>query len=335
MKFSVVVSIYKVEKFLENCISSILNQSYTNFELILVDDGSPDNCPLICDKFKDLDSRVKVIHKKNEGLVSTRKAGLKIATGEYICFIDGDDFIQNDMFEHYHQILLKNNVDIILGNFTAFYENGNKQVYKQNLNSGLYGKTEMEQKIYNRMLSCEPFYSFLIFPSLCVKCFKKHLVEKAYDTMLNEITLGEDAAITYPCLLDANSIYITDYSGYMYRQNQSSMTHSYDKNLYIKIKNLLTYLEKASEIRNWDCGNQISEYKLNLLFEALNNELFYNHIDSFKTKKKNFLVYLNDESFKKCINKIKIKGFKNKFKVFMFKIKLIYGFYLMGKINGK
>ena len=99
--FSIIVAIYKVEKYLSQCIESILAQSYKNFELILVDDGSPDNCPVICDEYAKTDSRIKVVHKNNGGLVSARKAGIEIASGEYICFVDGDDFVQYDMLEQY------------------------------------------------------------------------------------------------------------------------------------------------------------------------------------------------------------------------------------------
>ena len=94
MLFSIIVPVYKVEKYLKCCIESILTQSFSDFELVLVDDGSPDNCPKICDDFAKQDKRVKVIHKQNGGLVSARKAGVKVASGEFIVNIDGDDYIK-------------------------------------------------------------------------------------------------------------------------------------------------------------------------------------------------------------------------------------------------
>ena len=94
---SIIVPVYNVEKYIERCIKSILNQSFTNFELILVDDGSPDNCGKICDEYKKKDSRIKVIHKKNGGLSDARNAGLNIATGKYIGFVDSDDIIHPQM----------------------------------------------------------------------------------------------------------------------------------------------------------------------------------------------------------------------------------------------
>ena len=108
MKFSVVVPIYNVEKYLNKCVESILNQTYKDFELILVDDGSPDHCPEICDEYAERDARVRVIHKENEGLVAARNTGIKEAKGEYICYVDGDDWIANNLLETVWKKALKN-----------------------------------------------------------------------------------------------------------------------------------------------------------------------------------------------------------------------------------
>lgn len=99
MLISVIVPIYNAEKYLKICIDSIINQSYYNIQIILVDDGSEDNCPAICDEYAQLDTRIIVIHKKNQGLVLARKSGLQIATGEYITFVDADDYIDIDTYE--------------------------------------------------------------------------------------------------------------------------------------------------------------------------------------------------------------------------------------------
>ena len=93
---SVIIPVYKVEKYINRCVESVLVQNYHNIEVILVDDGSPDNCGIICDKYAETDSRIKVIHKKNGGLSDARNAGLDIATGQYICFIDSDDYIEKE-----------------------------------------------------------------------------------------------------------------------------------------------------------------------------------------------------------------------------------------------
>lgn len=109
---SVIIPIYKVEEYLEECITSIVNQTYSNLEIVLVDDGSPDNCPHMCDEWAGRDSRIKVIHKANGGLSDARNAGIGIASGEYIAFVDSDDFIKLDMLEKLHAALVKADADI-------------------------------------------------------------------------------------------------------------------------------------------------------------------------------------------------------------------------------
>ena len=116
-KISVIMPVYNVEKYLKKCIESVLSQTYKNFEIILVDDGSPDNCGKICDECAQKDERIKVIHKENGGVSSARNAGLKIATGDYIIFIDSDDYINENMFAHMIKNAKGNNSDIVVCNF--------------------------------------------------------------------------------------------------------------------------------------------------------------------------------------------------------------------------
>ena len=113
MMLSIIVPIYKIEEFLRQCVESILAQSFQDFELILVDDGSPDSCPEICEQYAEKDSRIKVIHKLNGGLVSARKAGLKAASGEYIGYVDGDDWIEPDFYEKLMRKAMNFDADIV------------------------------------------------------------------------------------------------------------------------------------------------------------------------------------------------------------------------------
>ena len=112
-KISVIVPVYKVEPYLHRCVDSIINQTYQNLEIILVEDGSPDNCPQICDEYAQQDSRIKVIHQENNGLSAARNAGLDIATGNYIAFVDSDDYIDPDMYETMLNIMSEHNADIV------------------------------------------------------------------------------------------------------------------------------------------------------------------------------------------------------------------------------
>ncbi len=122
---SVIIPVFKVEKYLEKCIKSIVNQTIENLEIILVDDGSPDQCPKICDYWASKDSRIKVVHKKNGGLSDARNAGLDIAKGEYISFIDSDDWVALDMYEIMLKAMKEENADICACGIMGCYQNKN------------------------------------------------------------------------------------------------------------------------------------------------------------------------------------------------------------------
>ena len=129
-EFSVIVPIYKVEKYLKTCVDSIIGQSFQDFELILVDDGSPDSCGKICENYAVADTRVKVVHKKNGGLSSARNAGLDIATGKYVIFVDSDDFWDDDSaLEHICSNLAETDADVLIFPAKRYYENEDKYTY--------------------------------------------------------------------------------------------------------------------------------------------------------------------------------------------------------------
>ena len=126
-EISVIVPVYKVEKYIRKCVDSILAQTFTDFELWLVDDGSPDNCGAICDEYTQKDVRVKVIHKKNGGLSDARNAALDVMNGKYVFFVDSDDWISEDALEIMHSALEKTGAKVATGNIVSVYEDGSEQ----------------------------------------------------------------------------------------------------------------------------------------------------------------------------------------------------------------
>ena len=220
---SIIVPIFKVEKYLEQCIGSLLNQTYSNIEIILVNDGSPDHCPNICDHYCALDNRVKVVHKENGGLVSARKAGLKVARGKYIGFVDGDDWVEAHMYEDMMHCASAYDVDAVVAGHKE--ELGGKvvEVLYNNLPVGYYSKDKLISDVYPKMLCTGMFSQFGIFSYLWNKIFKKEVIYNNQIDIDDHIFMAEDAACTYPTLLDANSIYIKDSTFYRYRQRVDSM----------------------------------------------------------------------------------------------------------------
>ena len=122
-KVSIIVPIYNVEKYLDRCMESLLNQTLKDIEIIMVDDGSPDNCPKMCDEYAKKDNRVKVVHKQNAGLGFARNSGLEVATGEYVAFVDSDDFVECDMYEKLYEQVKKNQADTIYCGFRKYWSN--------------------------------------------------------------------------------------------------------------------------------------------------------------------------------------------------------------------
>lgn len=150
---SVIVPVFKVERFLSRCIKSIQNQTYKNIEIILVDDGSPDCCPEICDAYAQMDSRIQVIHKKNGGLSDARNAGIEKAKGNYLCFVDSDDYIQPAMLEHMMATAQKYDVRLVVSNLIAVDEEGHQVVSsnKSPIHDGIFTAEELLPKIYQEL----------------------------------------------------------------------------------------------------------------------------------------------------------------------------------------
>ncbi len=210
---SVIVPIYSVEQYLQQCIDSILGQTFRDFELILVDDGSPDECPLICDTYTQVDSRVRVIHKKNGGVSSARNAGLHAARGEYIAFVDPDDFICHDMFQLLIDSIEQSQADMVMCNFDTFYP------------PEYSGWKRASSSFPNAIMDKSEFADFIAQPNnwhSCVlwnKLYKRHVWENIH---FPDGYIHEDEAVMHRVVEQCQSISIIKDSLYYYRQNISS-----------------------------------------------------------------------------------------------------------------
>ena len=261
---SVIVPIYNVEKYLRQCLDSILDQTFTDFELILVDDGSPDACPAICDEYKKKDTRIKVIHKKNEGLLEARKSGVRQAIGQYIGFVDSDDWISHSMYERLTNAAKSTGSDMVIGNGLRIPEKGKSRNFANLLPSGVYDKSALINKVYPVMLQNRDLYGNRhIQPSVCLKIFKRSLISQIYASMKHDVVIGEDMACTYSCLFAADSLYVMDdsFKEYYYRYNSDSVSWRYKKDLFTQSMNLCTFL------KNNPVGLTIPEYQQDMNYE--------------------------------------------------------------------
>lgn len=255
IKLSVIIPIYKVENLLNACIDSVLNQSYNNLEIILVDDGSPDKCPDICDKYARQDSRVKVIHKKNGGLSDARNLGIDSASGEYITFVDSDDFIwQSDSFEQAISYIIENrDADIISTPFLYCFDKKINQNPKFLISVDLATLSIYQAYEYMIKKAC-----FLI--SAWAKFIKKAFLIENNLYFQKGIT-SEDTEWYFRAMRVAKKIGSIKDPFYVYRQNRAgSITN--EKN-YEKSINAKTYIiEKSLNFWKNDLNNKIAKLEL-------------------------------------------------------------------------
>lgn len=240
-KVSIIIAIYGVEKYLNQCIESVLKQSFSDLEIILVDDGSPDKCPEICDEFAKKDNRVVVIHQENQGSVCARINGAKSATGEYLSFIDGDDWIEDDAYESMYLMAVANNADIVITGYKE--DNGDSINEKRNgIETGIYRKEELE-KIRSNILYSGEFFSFGLYPAFWNKLIKRELYWNGYIEADSSIKMGEDAVITYPIISKAECIVVdNELKSYHYRYVQGSMSRDYDYDYFKRVARLIDNL---------------------------------------------------------------------------------------------
>ena len=182
-KLSVIVPIYNVEEYLANCIESILNQTFKDFELILINDGSTDNSLEICYRYRDRDKRINVINKKNGGVSSARNIGIEISKGEYIAFVDPDDDIEINMYEELMGIMENNNVDIVVSGFKFInlINNTSEKFNIYNRTNRIIKRKEINNEILIDILNLDNCYGYGMY-SCCNKIYKKELFFK-YNTL--------------------------------------------------------------------------------------------------------------------------------------------------------
>ena len=278
-KISIIVPFYNVEAYASKCIESIINQTYKNLEIILVDDGSPDNCGKIIDEYAKKDKRIKVIHKKNGGLSDARNKGIEAATGKYIGFVDSDDYIKEDMYEYLYNLIIDNDADISIIDFIYFYEN----------DSIFEDEVKEEIKILNNYDSLRELLS--------ISKLENHAVTKLYSKdLFNGVRYPinkkmEDVGTTYKLLDKANKIVVSNIQKYYYLLREDGITFSKSLSLFIDYYELS--LERYKYIK--DKYPEMIENDIALLTLIM----YLYDVDN-----KDFIKYLKDNKVKQLYNEL-------------------------------
>lgn len=282
---SVIVPIYMIDRYIGLCIESILNQTYQNIEIILVDDGGKDRCSEICDLYARKDSRIKVIHKSNGGLVSARKAGLQQSNGYYISYVDGDDWIGPGFIEGLYTTAVTFGVDMVCAGQTKDLFS-KSDIFTNPLPTGIYEGKKLKN-LWESMISYGAFYRPGITTYVWNKLFKREILLEPQSLVDPRISIGEDAAVTYPALLRCKRVAVVDNVAYHYRQREDSMlkqSTSYDNEAQ-KLCYLYDYMSRWLEGTEPELNlrKQVIDYVLSIAIMRSGGRLAENDFSIFDT----------------------------------------------------
>lgn len=311
-EISVVVPVYKVEKYLKRCVESIIRQSFGDLEIILVDDGSPDQCPAICDQLAELDSRIVVIHKENGGLSSARNAGIKVATGKYIGFVDSDDTIDESMYFRMYELITKYQVSFVMSDYMRVLADGVKYLKSLEMSGGLYDKRKIEKEIFPQLIMGENIdYGPLLSVWHCL--YDLNFLRMNHITFDEDVLWSEDNIFSSFVGYYASSFYYLKGEGlYYYYQNPGTITTSYRRGAWQVYKTMNQHLKEffANKI-DVDFSNQLY---LHLIYYACNCIGQAVQLPA-KERIEQIRQILNDRDLKEAFNRVKFGKIDTKLKI--------------------
>ena len=224
-KVSIIIPVYKVEAYLDRCVESVVNQTYENLEIILVDDGSPDSCPQMCDKWAEKDNRIKVIHKENGGLSDARNKGVDASTGDWIYFLDSDDYIEKNAIEKMMSAAVENSADMAV---SMYYEIKKGMITEYHCSDSveIMSPEEYMIKLYETDLAEKDYFLLVALVISCNKLIKR----KCFGSLrFPEGKLHEDEFTTYKLCFACDKIVFIDTRFYYYEQRDESIVYNRNK----------------------------------------------------------------------------------------------------------
>ncbi len=247
---SVIVPVYNAEKYLQRCVGSIQNQTYKNLEIILVDDGSPDDCWSLCQQFAQEDSRIKIFHKENAGQGLARNDGLSMATGAYVTFVDSDDWISETHVENLYSALKSNGTDAALGNHTRVNVNGDKQVKMLPLEKGVYEGERIINEIMIPLIGADEKNSkdILINSSVSMNLYSMEIINANNIRFVSErFAVAEDFYFNVDYFYYSKKVVFTDECGYFYFQNLESTCEKYNPKRFERTLNYYAVITERAQ----------------------------------------------------------------------------------------
>lgn len=272
---TVIVPVYNSEKYLRQCVDSILNQTYTHLEVILVDDGSPDRCGELCDQYAAKESRVKVVHKQNGGVSSARNAGLDIATGEYIAFVDSDDYLDSSLYEKAISVIHTYHPDIIDFGINFVDQEGNllRKWHHTQTKETLFDRSHISENIIPELVHVKSQANSNIAVWVWNKLFRTNIINQFDIRFDSNLKLWEDGIFTIEVLKYANSLISLCGEYYNYRGTQDSLSQHHDEKIFSYAE--IIYERYRSWFKNeYDFDNLPSrKYRFELVHGIIMREL--------------------------------------------------------------
>ncbi len=272
---SVIVPIYNSGNSLVRCIDSLINQSYSNLEIILVNDGSTDNSLDICNLYKEKDNRIKVVDKRNGGCIDSRLKGIDISKGKYIGFVDSDDYIDKDMYNLLYNSLINNDSDLAVCNVYKVY-NDDKELQNHGMSNNVLTGVKLEE-LKSQFLPNKKNKGEALKFYMWNKLFKRDLLLSSLIEIDKEVSVFEDLTICFPCLIQANSISFVEQPCYYYVYNNMSILH------FTNYKKELTSVYKAINVVKKQCEVLRVKYDYDFDFILLN---VVRHLLSYERNRK-------------------------------------------------
>ena len=317
---SIIIPVYNVEKYLERCLNSIIQQTYANIEIILVNDGSRDSSLQICREYQSKDNRIKIIDKVNEGVSVARNKGLEAATGKFIGFVDPDDWIEPKMFGSMHKTIQKNKCDIAFCNYSKDTKiSSSPKLLKTK--KDVLNKQEIIDELICNMIGIEDilpkYYNIMGCVWRCL--YRKDFIDKYNLRFKPGITIMEDLIFTVESLINANSVCIDRGVWYHYMQNKTSSLHAYIENMWndqIRVHDTLEQMLSNEGLDEY-MRNRLDSRYIAMAACSIGNEM-YRSTAPIKEKMDAVKIIINDEKLKAVIERAKkfnfesIKNSKNK-----------------------
>lgn len=317
-ELSVIVPVYNVEKYLDQCIRSIVNQDYRDFTLILVDDGSTDLSRKKCDQWAQKDRRIVVYHKPNGGLMSAWKYGLMKSQTEYVGFVDADDWIDCNMYSTLLEEAKKTHSDITMCGWIGDCEDGSREQRETVKLAGYsFNANEIHSQVYPILISGGDYRWMGISPNRWTKLYKRKLLLKNIAFCDEKVSIGEDLLTNFCTLPNARRITVMkDFFPYHYRIHSESMIHKYSDLNYQKINLLYGSLMKVNDTLEYDFTVQINTYYLKLILSQLDNEMLFANRKVIQLKQRMKTLY-SSKKVQEALEKSELSKLPFKYRIYI------------------